>query len=156
MADITLAAADDFNLDFDDPGYGFDLGPSDGIGSADYDDFDLGLDFGDGNAQAADLESVEMGRDAASVAARASIGSHLLGKDGDFDAISNRALSEDAFGAEMNMDVDMDFGPDVGGMDIDLGLDFGGQTPGLARSPSRACEPLLFLPPPGDNTNNNF
>ena len=28
-ADITLATAEDYQFDFDDPGYGFDLGPSD-------------------------------------------------------------------------------------------------------------------------------
>jgi cohesin complex subunit SCC1 len=134
MADITLAAADDFNLDLDDPGYGFDLGPSDGIGSHDYEDVDLGLDFGDG------LESVEVGRDGpASVAGRESVDSHIFGKggmNGELDRMSREA-SENPFGAEMNMDID--FGPDLGGMDIDLGLDFGGQTPGQTRSPSRAC-----------------
>jgi len=138
MADITLTAADDFNLDLDDPGYGFDLGPSDGIGSHDYEDVDLGLDFGDG------LESVEMGRDGpASHARRESMDSNLLGKgdvNGDLDMMSHKSRegSENPFGAEMNMD--LDFGPDLGGMDIDLGLDFGGQTPGQTRSPSRACE----------------
>lgn len=138
MADITLAAADDFNLDLDDPGYGFDLGPSDGIGSQDYEDVDLGLDFGDG------FESVELGRDGPmSHGRRDSVDSHLLGKgglNGDLDRMSNksREASENPFGAEMNMD--LDFGPDLGGMDIDLGLDFGGKTPGQTRSPSRACE----------------
>ena len=39
----------DFQFDFDDAEYGFDLGPSDGIGSQDY-DIDLNLDFGDGPA----------------------------------------------------------------------------------------------------------
>ncbi|KAI6017069.1 Rec8 like protein-domain-containing protein [Pisolithus marmoratus] len=32
-ADITLQTADEFQLDLDNPGYRFDLGPSDGIGS---------------------------------------------------------------------------------------------------------------------------
>jgi cohesin complex subunit SCC1 len=140
MADITLATADGFEFDLDDPGYGFDLGPSDGIGSHDYDDVDLGLDFGDG------LESVEMGRDGpASNARRDSIDSHLLGKGGDLDLLSNksREASENPFGADMNMDID--FGPDVGGMDIDLGLDFGGHTPGQTRSPSRACKSHTIL-----------
>lgn len=135
MADITLAAVDDFNLDLDDPGYGFDLGQSDGIGSHDYENVDLGLDFGDGPG------SVEIGRDGpASVAGRESIGSHILGKGGvndDPDRMSREA-SENPFGAEMN--IDLDFGQDLGGMDIDLGLDFGGRTPGQTRSPSRACK----------------
>lgn len=143
MADITLAAADDFNLDLDDPGYGFDLGPSDGIGSHDYEDVDLGLDFGDG------FESVEMGRDGpASAAGRHSVDSHFLGKvgvNGDIDMVSNKSRegSENPFGAEMNMD--LDFGPDLGGMDIDLGLDFGGHTPGQTRSLSRACEHIIIF-----------
>jgi cohesin complex subunit SCC1 len=58
-ADITLTVADDLPLDLDDPGYGFDLGPADGIGSGDF-DIDLGLDFGDGTLNA----SVEQGRNA--------------------------------------------------------------------------------------------
>lgn len=140
MADITLATADDFNLDLDDPGYGWDLGPSDGIGSADYDNLDLGLDFGDG------VESIEVGRDGpASHAGRESIDSRLLGHGHEnLDLLSNksREASENPFGADMNIDMgmDIDFGPDVGGMDIDLGLDFGGQTPGQTRSPSRHCK----------------
>ncbi|KAI6094464.1 Rec8 like protein-domain-containing protein [Pisolithus croceorrhizus] len=47
-ADITLQTADEFQLDLDNPGYGFDLGPSDGVGSQDFGELDLGLDFGDG------------------------------------------------------------------------------------------------------------
>lgn len=147
MADITLAAADEFALDFDDPGYGFELGPSDGIGSADYDDIDLGLDFGDGiigASQAGDMESIGVGRDGASERG-VSIGSHMLGQDRDFDALSMREPSEHGFGADMNMDVDMTFGAD--GMDIDLadlGVGFDGEEvpaiPELGRSPSRACK----------------
>ncbi|KZP11623.1 hypothetical protein FIBSPDRAFT_962155 [Athelia psychrophila] len=155
MADITLAAADEFALDFDDPGYGFDLGPSDGIGSADYDDIDLGLDFGDGiigASQAGDMESIGVGRDGASERG-VSIGSHMLGQDHDFDALSMREPSEHGFGADMNMDVDMTFGAD--GMDIDLadlGVGFDGEEvpaiPELGRSPSRASSPLT----PGPQT----
>ncbi|OBZ70610.1 Cohesin subunit rad21 [Grifola frondosa] len=151
-ADITLATADDFHFDLDDPGYGFDLGPSDGIGSHDY-EIDLGLDFGDGPAGGIDNSSrmeddsmsVEVGRDAAMPrAARESLDSHLLGRNGadlDLDLLSNRSreASEHPFGA----DIDMDFGPDIGGMDLDLGLDFGDKplsehapTPRL--TPSRA------------------
>jgi len=154
QADITLATGDDLHFDLDDQGYGFDLGPSDGIGSQDY-DIDLGLDFGDGPASVApsvagrvedDSMSVEVGRDAPlSRDYRQSIDSHLLGRpDTDLDILSqkSREPSEQPFGAEM----DLDFGPDMG-MDIDLGLDFGDRpvedrekTPGQTRSPSRACE----------------
>lgn len=154
MADITLATADDFQFDLDDPGYGFDLGPSDGIGSQDY-ELDLGLDFGDGPVSVHDnvsrveddSMSVEVGRDAALPrGARESLDSHLLGRQGidlDLDLLSNKSRepSEHPFGADM----DLDFGPDIGGMDLDLGLDFGDKplsehapTPRL--TPSRACE----------------
>ena len=92
-ADITLATAEDYQFDFDDPGYGFDLGPSDGIGSQDY-DIELNLDFGDAPATPAaaatpsridddDDMSVEVPRDrAASRAPRDSLASHLLGPRG--------------------------------------------------------------------------
>lgn len=151
MADITLAAADEFALDFDDPGYGFELGPSDGIGSADYEELDLGLDFGDGvigGSQAGDMESIGVGRDGASERG-VSIGSHMLGV-GDFDNISMKEPSEHGFGAEMSMEVDDGFGADVGGMDIDLadlgvGFDNVPAIPELARSPSRACQYILPL-----------
>ena len=36
QADITLTTADDLQYGVDDGGYGFDIGPSDGIGSQDY------------------------------------------------------------------------------------------------------------------------
>lgn len=149
-------------FDFDEAGYG-DLGPTDGIGSQDY-DVDLGLDFGDGplsehdtasiegrgrDADVDDNSSVEVGRDAhAPRAPRESIDSHLLGPGGeaDLDLISHRSrqVSEDPFGADMAMDID--FGPDLG-VDVDLGLTFddqplseGQKTPGQTRSLSRACE----------------
>ncbi|KAH9948687.1 Rec8 like protein-domain-containing protein [Amylocystis lapponica] len=168
-ADITLATADDFQFDLDDPGYGFDLGPADGIGSQDYEQLDLGLDFGDGpvsvhgsesHAEEDDDMSVGVARDAAPRRAfRESMGSHLLGRgaDADLDLMSNRSRepSEHPFGADINMD--LDFGPDIGGMDLDLGLDFGDKplsehapTPRL--TPSRASSPLTEPPqtPPPD------
>ncbi|KAI0769746.1 Rec8 like protein-domain-containing protein [Trametes elegans] len=164
-ADITLGTAD-LQFDLEDPGYGFDLGPSDGIGSQDY-DFDLNLDFGDGPAAADhatprsvdDEMSVEVGRDAAAPRAfRESLDSHMIGAhgaEGDFDLLSvrSRAQSENPFAA----DVDMGFGPDVGGMDVDLGISFGDEpisehapTPRL--TPSRASSPLTEPPqtPPPD------
>ncbi|OJT10264.1 Cohesin subunit rad21 [Trametes pubescens] len=165
-ADITLGNAD-FTFDLEDTGYGFDLGPSDGIGSQDY-DIDLNLDFGDGPAPADratprtedDEMSVEVGRDAAAPRPfRESLGSHLLGAhegEGDFDMLSvrSRAQSENPFGGP---DIDMGFGPDAGGMDVDLGISFGDEplsdhapTPHL--TPSRASSPLTEPPqtPPPD------
>ena len=158
-ADITLANANEFSLELDGPDFDFDLGVGDGIGSQDF-DVDLGIDFGDGpvddtadkTGAADETMSVEVGRDAASIRSpRASLVSHLLGKDGD-DALTHRSreMSENPFGADM----DLDFGPDVNGMDIDLGLDLGdglgdlsmgdgllGEN-GKAKSLSRAC--MLF------------
>ena len=153
-SNITLAT-DDCELDFDEPAYGFDLGPPDGIGSQDFEEIDLGLDFGDGPAKAVEEEpapeeeesmEVEMGRDAAPLRAlRESLDSHLIGPRGDemdLDILSHRSRepSEHPFGG----DAGLDFGPDLG-MDIDLGIDFGDrapsereQTPHL--TPSRACE----------------
>ncbi|KAI0819965.1 Rec8 like protein-domain-containing protein [Trametes gibbosa] len=162
-ADITLGNAD-FTFDLEDTGYGFDLGPSDGIGSQDY-DIDLNINFGDEPAPADrptprsedDEMSVEVGRDAAAPRAfRESLDSHLIGAQGDLDLLSvrSRAQSEDPFGMA---DVDMGFGPDVGGMDVDLGISFGDEplsehapTPRL--TPSRASSPLTEPPqtPPPD------
>ena len=149
-ADITLGNAD-LQFDFDDAGYGFDLGPSDGIGSQDY---ELNLDFGDGPAEAEktpslmddDDMSVGVGRDAAPRRAlRESLDPHMLGAHGpdDMDLLSvrSRAQSENPFAP----DVDMGFGPDAGAMDVDLGISFGDEpfsdhapTPHL--TPSRACK----------------
>jgi cohesin complex subunit SCC1 len=149
QADITLTTADDLQYGVDDNGYGFDMGPSDGIGSQDY-EVDLGLTFGDEptprDRSEIDDMSVEVGRDAAPPRApRESLDSHLLKQGGDeFDVFSHhsRAPSEHPFGNDM----DFGFGPDAG-LNIDLDLDFGdrpisegGKTPEQTRSPSRACE----------------
>ncbi|KAI6021418.1 Rec8 like protein-domain-containing protein [Pisolithus microcarpus] len=99
-----------------DPGYGFDLGPSDGIGSQDFGELDLGLDFGDGPVSV-------FGRDAPTPrSARESLES-MMGrgteKDDIFSHVS-RAASEYRFKMLTCLSV-----PDIGGMDVDLGLDFG-------------------------------
>ncbi|KIJ68157.1 hypothetical protein HYDPIDRAFT_107820 [Hydnomerulius pinastri MD-312] len=164
QADITLQTAEDFQLDLDDPGYGFDLGPSDGIGSQDFGELDLGLDFGDGPVSVVGGSvidgSVEVGRDAPTPrSARESLDSRMMGRgataERDIDVFSyrSREASEHPFGADM--DVDMPFGPEVGGADFDLGLDFGDRppTPGQTRSPSRMSSPLTEpprTPPPVD------
>lgn len=178
-ADITLASADDYQFDMDEPTYGFDLGPSDGIGSQDF-ELDLGLDFGDGPVSNAGAQSkradddesmdIEVGRDAAGPRPpRESLDSHLLGNrdDMDIDLLSHKSRegSEHPFGPDMNLD----FGPDIGDMELDLGLDFGDgppapepepivvdplsdreRTPRL--TPSRASSPLTEPPqtPPPD------
>lgn len=163
MADITLASANDLQFELDS-NFGFDLGPGEGIGSQDF-DVELGIDFGDGpgvnNADRTLTEdetiSVEMGRDAALPRSpRESLGSHLLGKDGvDLDILSNR--SREASEHPLDAGLDMDFGGDLGGMDIDLGLDFGDGAIGdstldevngreQARSPSRACKLYNIYP----------
>jgi cohesin complex subunit SCC1 len=155
QADITLQTTDDFQFDLDDPGYGFDLGPSDGIGSQDFGELDLGLDFGDGPVSVIDA-SVEVGRDAPTPRSpRESLDSRMMGRGGegeDFFSHMSREPSEHPFGADM--DVDMDFGPDTAGMDIDLGIDFGDRalserekTPGQTRSPSRMCTLCLYFTP---------
>ncbi|KIK27723.1 hypothetical protein PISMIDRAFT_674633 [Pisolithus microcarpus 441] len=157
QADITLQTADEFQLDLDDPGYGFDLGPSDGIGSQDFGELDLGLDFGDGPVSVVN-GSVEVGRDAPTPrSARESLES-MMGrgteKDDIFSHVS-RAASEYRF--SVDRDVDMPFGPDIGGMDVDLGLDFGDGPLSepermRTRSPSRMSSPLTEPPqtPPPD------
>lgn len=146
----------------DDPGYGFDLGPLDGIGSQDY--LDLGLDFGEGPITTRnddDNLSIEFNRDASVLRdPRASLDSVLLDqKDKEFDVLSTRSrdASEAGFGGA---NFDLDLVPDDIGMDLDHGLSFGDepivdkvlpidqelhggqkQTPGKAKS-SRAC--MLF------------
>ena len=161
-----MATADDIQFDLDDPGYGFDFGPSEGIGSQDF-ELDLGLDIGDGPSGEPDLQrapedetlSVEVGRDVMTpFSERASVASHLLANhlDKDLDLLSNKSRepSEHGFGP------DMGFGPDLGGADIDLGLDLGDATMDVTmdagmdlpigenglgamdRSPSRACKYL--------------
>lgn len=163
-ADITLVTADDFQFDLDDPGYGFDLGPSDGIGSQDYDP--LGIDFGEGPVSVHDNESqmeedsmsVEFGRDAAPARRpRESLASHLLGRpggDADLDILSVR--SREASMQPFRDDMDFGFGPDMG--DIDIGISFEpmddqAPTPRTPRlTPSRASSPLTEPPqtPPPD------
>ncbi|KAI9442635.1 Rec8 like protein-domain-containing protein [Lactarius indigo] len=143
QADITLATADDLQFGVDDGGYGFDLGPSDGIGSQDY-EVDLGLTFGDEPAtprerSEADDLSVEVGRDAAPPRApRESLDSHLLGQGvEEVELLSHhsRAPSEHPFANDM-----------------DFGFCEGGKTPEQTRSPSRASSPLSEVPvtPPAD------
>jgi cohesin complex subunit SCC1 len=152
--DITLRTADDFQrFDAVDA---FDIGPADGIGSQDFNDLDLGINWGDepqASSERDDHEermsidgSIGVGRDAASRAE--SVGSHLMGKHTlDIDLLSHmsgsRATSEHPFGADMDVD--------MGGVDLgDFGIGFDEpmaiepepttKTPEETRSLSRACE----------------
>ena len=159
-ADVTLAAFDDFQMDYG--GYYDDLGPDDGIGSQDY---ALPLDFGPqpGEEEPAESEapgpedetmSIEVGREAPPPRApRDSIESRLLGPGReDFDIFSavSRPVSEPPFD---------DFGIGVGDLAID-GLTFDDvavpaisdreRTPGQT---TRACKsdfphPQITLPTP--------
>jgi len=125
-ADVTLAAFDDFQMEYAGY-YDLDLGPDDGIGSQDY---ALPLDFGPqpGAEESAEgfeapghedeAMSVEIGREAAPPRApRESLDSRLLGRGhDDLDVLSavSRAVSEQPFD---------DFGLGAGDMTIE-GLTF--------------------------------
>ena len=148
-ADVTLAAFDDFQMDYAGY-YDLDLGPDDGIGSQDY---ALPLDFGPQPEAEEPVEgseapgpedetmSVEVGREAAPPRApRESLDSRLLGRGReDLDGLSavSRAVSEQPFD---------DFGLGAGDLTIE-GLTFDDvalpvisdreRTPGQT---TRACE----------------
>ncbi|KDN49705.1 hypothetical protein RSAG8_01770, partial [Rhizoctonia solani AG-8 WAC10335] len=128
--DITLANAGDITLTLDDTGYGFDLGPLDGIGSQDI-DFDLGLDLDGEKAPSAkddegdETMSLEAPRDApAARSARESLASAFLGRgDDDLERLSQRSRSKTR---ELTFEPEAGPGFDVTGMDIDIeGLDGG-------------------------------
>ncbi|KAF9263415.1 hypothetical protein L218DRAFT_928040 [Marasmius fiardii PR-910] len=167
--DITLPPTDTFDpLGFD---VNYDIGPSDGIGSQDF-EIDLGLDFGDGpNQQEEENQdsmsvdgSVGVGRDADPF--RDSIGAQFMEEGGgiELDLVSNRSKSrgpsEHGFGGDINIDMDIDMPLD--GLDLgEFGVGFdevpvdglpvlpadGERTPGQTRSPSRASSPLSDVPP---------
>ncbi|KAG6842098.1 hypothetical protein C0991_002752 [Blastosporella zonata] len=164
IQDITLRTVNDFqDFDLDDP---FGIGPSDGIGSQDF-DVDLGLDWdapekdGEKDDEMSVDESVGVGRDAGN--RRDSIHSHLLGRNGmdiDLDLLSNGSKSREPSEHPFGNDVNMDF-PDLGGMDLgDFGIGFDDlppveneKTPGQTRASSRASSPLTeppATPPPGE------
>lgn len=158
--DITLRTVDDFQrFDLGDP---FTVGPSDGIGSQDFVDVDLGIDWDsevriggekDHDGTSVD-DSVGVGRDAAG--RRNSIDSHILGiqdMDVDVDLLSNRSKSRALSEHPFRTDMDFEF-PDMGGVDLeDLGVGFGepgindlSKLPGQNKSLSRASSPLTDLP----------
>jgi cohesin complex subunit SCC1 len=153
--DITLRTADDFQpFDVNNP---FDVGPSDGIESGDFNELDIGIDWGGGEeANGIDAndkldmisldESVGVGRDAGQH--RDSLGQDLLARHDmlvDPDLLSHASRSRDnsqqPFDAAMDMDVDMNLGI---GFD-DIPLDVMENTPGQTRSSSRACKSLSLI-----------
>ena len=149
--DITLRTADDFHpFDVNNP---FDVGPSDGIESGDFNELDIGIDWGGDEAHGTDTndkldmisldESVGVGRDAGQH--QDSLDLDLLARHDmlvDPDILSNasksRENSEQPFDTAMDMDVDMNLGI---GFD-DIPLDVMENTPGQTRSSSRACESI--------------
>jgi cohesin complex subunit SCC1 len=146
--DITLRTADDFQLGVDDA---FDIGPSDGIGSQDFNDLDLGIDWdGEPNNGANDREdlmsvdgSVGVGRDAQ--IGRDSLGPlsiHGNGSEGDFDAVSRRSKSREVSDVPLDMVMDIDL-PDLSVDLAELGVGFD-EIPSVGSPPveiqsSRAC-----------------
>lgn len=113
---ITLSSAHARRLGLNDNVRNFDVGPSDGFASQ---DFDLGLDMGEDD----DDDTVELGRhDSANLSgARLSLGGKSLLNDSFSNAgdLSRPSLGGGARGA-MDMDVDFD-----DQQPIDLGLDIG-------------------------------
>jgi len=156
--DITLRTADDFQRfdGIDD----FDLGPADGIGSQDFNDLDLGINWGDEPQTNSEKDqqmsvdgSIGVGRDLVSRAE--SVASHLIGRKHtlDIDLLSHasrsRAPSEHPFEAGMDVDMtDVDLGDFGIGFDAPMVIDtaiepiaeHAEKTPEETRSLSRACE----------------
>ncbi|KAF8813602.1 hypothetical protein BYT27DRAFT_7180353 [Phlegmacium glaucopus] len=152
--DITLRTADDFHpFDVNNP---FDVGPSDGIESGDFNELDIGIDWGGGEEpngidanDKSDMisldESVGVGRDAGQH--RDSLGAELLARHDmllDPDLLSHasksRENSEQPFDTAMDVDLNLGIGFD------DMLLDVMENTPGQTRSSSRASSPLTELP----------
>lgn len=152
--DITLRTADDFQPFGDDDPFG--VGPSDGIGSRDFDDLDLGIHWGDEQNEKSDKMSVDdsvgVGRDAA--AHRDSLGPELLGNHGfDLDILSQRSKSRDASEQPFGEGMDIDPFPEMDLGDLGIGFDdmpapipipdleeAHARTPSQTRSLSRACK----------------
>ncbi|PPQ89563.1 hypothetical protein CVT25_012235 [Psilocybe cyanescens] len=152
--DITLRTADDFEFGMNDP---FDIGPSDGIGSQDFNDVDLGIHWGDEQNDKSDAMSIQgsigVGRDIQHH--EDSIEPDLFGGNdfnADLDRMSHRSKSRDPseqpFGG-----MDVDTFPDVDLGDLGIGFDdppaedINGRTPSETRSLSRASSPLTEVPP---------
>lgn len=149
--DITLRTADDFHqFGANDP---FDIGPSDGIGSQDFNDLDLGIHWGDDQNDKSEVlsmqDSVGVGRDAQIHRDSLEpdvIRAHQLGAD--LDMLSHRSKSRDLSEQPFQSAMDIDVFPDVDLGDLGIGFDDlppqdyndNERTPSQTRSPSRACE----------------
>jgi cohesin complex subunit SCC1 len=155
IEDITLPSANNFDqFGAIDP---FDIGPSDGIGSQDFGDLDLGINWGDEPVRQSDAMSVDgsvgVGRDAPNVDDSFDL-PHLNGihKDDNLDMISQRSRTRELSEQPFLPPLDMDF-PDFEGMDLgDLGIGFDKpvEEPAAEKEPSsRACAcsrlPICFL-----------
>jgi cohesin complex subunit SCC1 len=128
--DITLRTVDVFQLAGVDDA--FEIGPSDGIGSQDYNDVDLGIDW-DGEPRnepndRSDMMSVDgsvgVGRDA--YIGRDSLEpGHIFGNGYgvEFDAFSQREKSREASEAPSGMDMNLDI-PDLGVDLAEFGIGF--------------------------------
>jgi cohesin complex subunit SCC1 len=124
--DITLRTADDFQLGGVEDAFG--IGPSDGIGSQDFNDLDLGIDW-DGESRnvpndRSDLMSVDgsigVGRDA-HIGRDSLEPGHIFGNGygPDFDAFSQGDKSR----ADSEVPFDMDIDPVVDLTELGVGFD---------------------------------
>lgn len=143
--DITLRTTDDFQFGQNDP---FDIGPSDGIGSQDFNDVDLGIHWGDELDKSDALsvrDSIGVGRD---VQHEGSIEPDLFGGNGfnpDLELLSHKSRSRDPSEQPFGSAMDIDIFPEVDLGDLGIGfddppLDTNGRTPSATRSLSRACK----------------
>lgn len=147
IEDITLRIADDYQLGVNDP---FEIGPSDGIGSQDFNDLDLGIHWGDEQNDKSDMMSmggsVGVGREAQDYGN--DIEPTLFGEHGlnmDLDILSHRSKSRDPSEQPFGPGMDIDTFPEVDLGDLGIGFDnppdgVNEKTPSQTRSPSRACE----------------
>ena len=154
--DITLRTADDFQFGMDDPFA--TVGPSNGIGSDDFGDVDIGVYLEDGpnGHDKSDLGTVDgsvgVGRDAHFE--RDSLGPELLHRTAygdEFEALSQRSKSRDPSEQPFDMPMDIDPFPEVDlgafgiGFDDIPAVEPHEKTPSETRSLSRACEYSLLL-----------
>jgi len=154
VEDITLPSGNNFDqFGAIDP---FDIGPSDGIGSNDFADLDLGINWGEEQQQTSDAMSVDgsvgVGRDAVSIHGDIDM-AHLNGMQKELDMQSIRSRTRELSEQPFLDPLDQDF-PDFGGMDLgDLGINFDKplededlELPPAKDPSSRACSSLSVTP----------
>jgi cohesin complex subunit SCC1 len=149
VEDITLPQGTGLDFAAADP---FDVGPSDGIGSQDFLDVDLGIEWdevpekGNDDAMSVD-ESVGVGRDAGSTRSLVEFPQlNGISNGIDLDMHSIRSLSRDPSEQPFQPTMEMDF-PDFGGMDLgDLGIGFDEPVQEEPKEvSSRACELVCYF-----------